>query len=158
MTIHQLSVFIENKSGTLLKVLTLLKEANIQLIASTISDTVEYGIYRIICSEPQRAYDTLKMPEYRPASLMCLPSRWIILRDVLPTPSSSSAMPESAYLIFILSCWAGKVFWYSGQTIRTRHVRLFWKNSLDTSKRKIWTSFPDSRRTFIRNGKTGVCS
>ncbi|WP_177603851.1 amino acid-binding protein [uncultured Phocaeicola sp.] len=60
MTIHQLSVFIENKSGTLLKVLTLLKEANIQLIASTISDTVEYGIYRIICSEPQRAYDTLK--------------------------------------------------------------------------------------------------
>lgn len=60
MTIHQLSVFVENKSGTLLRVLDLLKEANIQLIASTISDTVEYGIYRIICSEPQRAYDTLK--------------------------------------------------------------------------------------------------
>ena len=60
MTIHQLSVFVENKSGTLLQVLNLLKEANIQLIASTISDTVEYGIYRIICSEPQRALDTLK--------------------------------------------------------------------------------------------------
>ena len=26
----------------------------------SISDTVEYGIYRIICSEPMRAYDTLK--------------------------------------------------------------------------------------------------
>ena len=60
MTIHQLSVFVENKSGTLLQVLELLKEANIQLIASTISDTVEYGIYRIICSEPMRAYETLK--------------------------------------------------------------------------------------------------
>lgn len=60
MTIHQLSVFVENKSGTLLKILELLKEAGIQLIASTISDTVEYGIYRIICSEPKRAYDTLK--------------------------------------------------------------------------------------------------
>lgn len=60
MTVHQLSVFVENKSGTLLKVLELLKEAGIQLIASTISDTVEYGIYRIICSEPKRAYDTLK--------------------------------------------------------------------------------------------------
>ncbi|MEE1232150.1 MAG: amino acid-binding protein [Phocaeicola sp.] len=60
MTVHQLSVFVENKSGTLLQVLNLLKEANIQLIASTISDTVEYGIYRIICSDPQRAYDTLK--------------------------------------------------------------------------------------------------
>ena len=60
MTVHQLSVFIENKSGTLLQVLNLLKEADIQLIASTISDTVEYGIYRIICSEPLRAYDTLQ--------------------------------------------------------------------------------------------------
>ena len=60
MTVHQLSVFIENKSGTLLQVLNLLKEADIQLIASTISDTVEYGIYRIICSDPQRAYETLQ--------------------------------------------------------------------------------------------------
>ena len=60
MTIQQLSVFIENKSGTLLKVLQLLKEANIQLGASTIADTVEYGIYRIICAEPSRAYNTLK--------------------------------------------------------------------------------------------------
>ena len=60
MTIQQLSVFIENKSGTLQKVLNLLKEAGIQLIASTIADTVEYGIYRIICSEPKRAYETLK--------------------------------------------------------------------------------------------------
>ena len=40
MTIQQLSVFIENKSGTLQKVLNLLKEAGIQLIASTIADTV----------------------------------------------------------------------------------------------------------------------
>lgn len=60
MTVHQLSVFVENKSGTLLKVLELLKEGGIQLIASTISDTVEYGIYRIICSEPEKAYNILK--------------------------------------------------------------------------------------------------
>lgn len=60
MTIHQLSVFIENKSGTLVKVLNLLKEAGIQLIATTIADTTEYGICRIICSEPTRAYESLK--------------------------------------------------------------------------------------------------
>ena len=60
MTIQQLSAFIENKSGTLQRVLNLLKEAGIQLIASTIADTVEYGIYRIICSEPKHAYETLK--------------------------------------------------------------------------------------------------
>lgn len=60
MTIHQLSIFIENKAGTLLRVLELFKEAQIQLVASTIADTVEYGIYRIICSEPSRAYQVLK--------------------------------------------------------------------------------------------------
>ena len=60
MTIHQLSVFIENKSGTLMKVLKVLKDEKIQLIASTIADTAEYGIWRIICSEPGRAYKVLK--------------------------------------------------------------------------------------------------
>ncbi|MCQ2180827.1 MAG: amino acid-binding protein [Bacteroidales bacterium] len=60
MTIHQLSVFIENKSGTLVKVLKLLKDEGIQLIASTIADTAEYGICRIICSEPARAFEVLK--------------------------------------------------------------------------------------------------
>ena len=60
MTVNQLSIFIENKSGTLVKVLKLLKEEGIQLIASTIADTAEYGICRIICSEPVRAYDVLK--------------------------------------------------------------------------------------------------
>lgn len=60
MTIHQLSIFIENRSGTLIKVLDALKQAGIQIIASTIADTAEYGIYRLICSEPMRACEKLK--------------------------------------------------------------------------------------------------
>lgn len=60
MTVHQLSIFIENRSGTLIKVLEALKQAGIQIIASTIADTAEYGIYRLICSEPLRACEELK--------------------------------------------------------------------------------------------------
>lgn len=60
MTIHQLSIFIENRSGTLINVLQILKEANIQIIASTIADTAEYGIYRLICSNPKQACSELK--------------------------------------------------------------------------------------------------
>ena len=60
MTIHQLSIFIENRSGTLIKVLEALKEANIQIIASTIADTAEYGILRIVCAESMRACEELK--------------------------------------------------------------------------------------------------
>ena len=60
MTIYQLSIFIENRSGTLIKVLQILKKAGIQIVASTIADTTDYGIYRLICSEPHRAYEELK--------------------------------------------------------------------------------------------------
>ena len=60
MTINQLSIFIENRSGTLIKVLEVLKQSGIQIIASTIADTAEYGIYRLICSEPLHAYEELK--------------------------------------------------------------------------------------------------
>lgn len=55
----QLSIFIQNKRGTLLTVLDVLKTANIQIIASTISDTQDFGIYRIICSDSERAFDVL---------------------------------------------------------------------------------------------------
>ena len=60
MTVQQLSVFIENKSGSLVRVLRLLKQENIQLIATTIADTVDYGIFRIICSQPDKAYRVLR--------------------------------------------------------------------------------------------------
>ena len=60
MTFNQLSIFIENQSGTLIKVLDILKDAGIQIIASTVADTADYGIYRLICSDPDKAYTKLK--------------------------------------------------------------------------------------------------
>jgi len=60
MTIHQLSIFLENTTGTLVEVLQILKRANIQLISTTIADTAEYGILRIICAQPLRACEELK--------------------------------------------------------------------------------------------------
>lgn len=60
MTIQQLSIFIENRPGTLIRVLEVLKQAHIQIIASTLADTAEYGIYRLICAHPQQALQALK--------------------------------------------------------------------------------------------------
>ena len=60
MTIKQLSIFIENKSGTLIKVLDMLSKAGIQIIASTVADTQEYGTFRVICDNPAKAYLLLK--------------------------------------------------------------------------------------------------
>ena len=60
MTLKQLSIFIENKGGTLIKVLDLLSKAGIQIIASTVADTKDYGIYRVLCNPPVQAYLLLK--------------------------------------------------------------------------------------------------
>ena len=60
MTIRQLSVFLENKSGRLNEVLSVLASADINIIALTIADTTEYGILRMIVSDPDKACDTLR--------------------------------------------------------------------------------------------------
>ena len=56
----QLSIFLENRFGTLTTVLDILKANGVQLIASTIADTEDYGIFRIICDDPSKAYEALR--------------------------------------------------------------------------------------------------
>jgi len=60
MSIHQISVFIENKYGKLSEILALLGSEHIRIIAATVADTSEYGILRLIVTEPEKAYQTLK--------------------------------------------------------------------------------------------------
>ena len=60
MTINQISIFLENKYGKLSENLALLAEENIRIISATVADTSEYGILRMIVSDPQKAYKILK--------------------------------------------------------------------------------------------------
>ncbi|WP_080904271.1 acetolactate synthase [Parabacteroides sp. Marseille-P3160] len=60
MTINQISIFLENKYGKLCEILSLLADENIRIIAATVADTSEYGILRLIVSEPEKAYQLLK--------------------------------------------------------------------------------------------------
>ena len=56
----QISVFIENRLGTLTTILQLLKSGQIQLHAISIADTVDYGICRMVCDNPDEAVQILK--------------------------------------------------------------------------------------------------
>jgi hypothetical protein len=60
MIIHQLSVFLENKSGRLTEVLEVLGEENIRITALSVADTAEFGLLRMIVSEPDKARELLK--------------------------------------------------------------------------------------------------
>lgn len=58
--IKQLSVFIENKPGRLSEVTGALAEANINIHALSIADTTDFGILRLIVSNPENAREILK--------------------------------------------------------------------------------------------------
>lgn len=60
MIIKQLSVFLENKSGRLHEVFDVLGASNINVSACSVADTSEFGILRMIVSEPEKARDILK--------------------------------------------------------------------------------------------------
>ncbi|MGB4661462.1 MAG: amino acid-binding protein [Mobilitalea sp.] len=59
MVIKQLSVFIENRKGRLEEVTEVLKNKNINIASFSLADTAEYGLLRMIVSEPEEAKKTL---------------------------------------------------------------------------------------------------
>ena len=60
MIIKQLSIFLENKSGRLHEVFEVLGQENINVSACSVADTSEFGILRMIVSDPERAREALK--------------------------------------------------------------------------------------------------
>ena len=64
MLTHQLSVFLENKSGRLTEVLEVLGEENIRITALSVADTAEFGILRLIVSDPEKARELLKKKSF----------------------------------------------------------------------------------------------
>lgn len=59
MLIKQLSVFLENKSGRLAEALGTLGNENINIKALSIADTAEFGIVRMIVSDPDKGHRIL---------------------------------------------------------------------------------------------------
>ena len=55
MAVKQLSVFMENKPGTLANLANVLAEANVDLKAMTVADTKDFGIARMIVDDTEKA-------------------------------------------------------------------------------------------------------
>lgn len=60
MSIRQISVFVENKQGSLVKITDVLSKESIDLRAMSIADTQDFGILRLIVSDTDRAVEILK--------------------------------------------------------------------------------------------------
>jgi len=58
--VKQISIFVENKSGRLADILTLIGEKGIDISALSIADTTDFGILRMIVNNPEGAYSAIK--------------------------------------------------------------------------------------------------
>ncbi|MDR2844099.1 MAG: ACT domain-containing protein [Candidatus Symbiothrix sp.] len=64
MLIKQLSIFLENKKGRFTEIARILGEANINMTAFTVAENSDFGILRMIVSDPEKAKEILKEHRY----------------------------------------------------------------------------------------------
>ena len=60
MIIKQISVFIENRSGRLAEVTSIIAEAGCNIRALSIADTTNFGILRLIVDDTEKAEESLR--------------------------------------------------------------------------------------------------
>lgn len=60
MFIKQLSIFIENREGRLEEVLHALKERNVNIVSLSLADTSEYGLLRLLVTDPEAGKEALR--------------------------------------------------------------------------------------------------
>ena len=64
MAIKQLTVFVENRQGTIVSVTDILSKNNINIRALSIAETEDFGILRLIVNDEQAAVNTLSEEGY----------------------------------------------------------------------------------------------
>ena len=64
MRVKQISVFIENRSGRLKELTSVLGDNGINIRALSLADTSDYGILRLIVNKPDKALAVLKKANF----------------------------------------------------------------------------------------------
>ena len=57
--LKQLSIYAENKKGVMQNITGILKNEDINILGSVTNDSAEYGIVRMVVSEPDKAMEAL---------------------------------------------------------------------------------------------------
>ena len=62
--VDQLSIFLENKKGRLFNTLDIIEELNINIRALSIADTSEFGVLRLIVTDPYTVKEKLEEKDF----------------------------------------------------------------------------------------------
>lgn len=62
--LKQVSIYAENRRGTFQKITNILQQESINILGSVTNDSAEYGIVRMVVSDPTKAIDALTASGY----------------------------------------------------------------------------------------------
>ena len=104
MTIHQISIFLENRAGQLADITAILSENHVDLRAISIAETADYGVLRLIVDDAQRASAILLERGFiltmTPVVPVAVPDRPGGLNEVLQVISRAEIDVEYMYSVF----------------------------------------------------------
>ena len=104
MNIHQITVFLENRSGQLAEITRLLADANVDIRAISIAETSDYGLVRMIVNDSHKASSILlehgDILSMTPVWAVEVPDRPAGLAELLKVLSETGVDVEYMYSLF----------------------------------------------------------
>ena len=104
MSVHQISVFLENRAGQLAEVTKLLAENGIDMRAISIAETKDYGVLRLIVDDTDKATEALLASgcilSKTPVTVVCVPDQSGGLAPVLAVLAEGNLDVEYMYSLF----------------------------------------------------------
>ena len=104
MSIHQISVFLENRTGELAELTQLLASKNVDIRAISIAETADYGLARMIVDDVQKASSILlehgTILSMNPVWAVEVPDRPAGLAELLAVLAKNNVDVEYMYSLF----------------------------------------------------------
>ena len=104
MAVNQISVFLENRTGQLAEITSLLAENKINLRAINIAESSDYGVLRIIADDSEKATNVLlsngNIINMNPVTVISVPDKPAGLSELLKVLSSGDISIEYMYSLF----------------------------------------------------------
>ena len=104
MNIHQITVFLENRSGQLAQITRLLADAGVDVRAISIAETTDYGLARMIVDDSHKASDILlqhgDILSMTPVWAVEVPDRPAGLAELLSVLADACVDVEYMYSLF----------------------------------------------------------
>ena len=104
MSIHQISVFLENRAGQLAEITRLLADEHVDIRAISIAETADYGLARMIVDDCQKASSVLlahgDILSMTPVWAVEVPDRPAGLAELLSVLAEKNIAVEYMYSLF----------------------------------------------------------